>query len=68
MTSTAIRDGDKIIITVPVEDAQSLRVALQPCPCRASKSASTAGIRERFVRGLGMALFQKPKRTSATPE
>lgn len=61
MTATAYRDGDKVVVTIPVDEVQGLRVALQPCPCRAPKSISTAAIRERFVRGLGMALMQKPK-------
>lgn len=64
MTTTARREGDKIVITVDVEDAQSLRVALQPCPCKSTKSLKTSEIRERFVRGLGEVLA-RPKRSDA---
>lgn len=60
MTTTARREGNKIIIETPIEEAQSLRIALQPCPCKHTKSAKTAEIRSRFVKGLGMAMFRKP--------
>lgn len=53
--TTARREGDKIIVTIPIEEAHSLRVALQPCPCKSTKSHATTKIRERFVRGLGIA-------------
>lgn len=60
--STARREGDMIVITVPIEEAQSLRVALQPCLCGHTKSAATAKIRARFVKGIGMAMdHRKPK-------
>ncbi len=60
--TTARREGDTIVITVPIEEAQSLRVALQPCMCGHTKSKSTAKIRDRFVRGIGMAMdHRKPK-------
>lgn len=67
MTATAIRDGDNIIVTIPVSEAQALRIALQPCPCKATKSHATAAIRDRFVRGLGMAMFRKPKHADQSP-
>ena len=63
--TTARREGDNIIITVPVEEAQSLRVALQPCMCGHTKSAATAKIRARFVRGIGRAIDHR-KHTPAT--
>lgn len=53
------REGEYIIIRIPVEDAQSLRVAMHPCGCRAPKSNSTADIRDRIIRGLGRALSRE---------
>jgi len=54
--STARREGDNIIITVPVAEAHSLRVALQPCPCKSAKATATTDIRARLARGIGMAI------------
>lgn len=59
--SSARREGENIIVTIHEDEVQSLRVALQPCLCRHPKSAGTAALRARFVRGLGMALFSKNK-------
>ena len=56
MTTTARREGDNIIITVPVAEAHALRVALQPCPCKSAKSTATTDIRARLARGIGMAI------------
>lgn len=53
---TARREGDKVILEIDMEDAQALRVALQPCTCRNTKSHSTSEIRAAFVRGIGMAM------------
>ncbi len=61
MSASITRDGADILIRMPVADVQSLRVALQPCPCRATKSNSTQSIRARLDRGLAAALFQKQK-------
>jgi len=61
MTASIRRDGDEVVIRMPLTDIQSLRVALAPCPCRATKSIATAEIRERLGRGLAAAVFQKPK-------
>ena len=61
MTATARREGDYVILTVPIEEVHELRVALQPCPCKSTKSHATTRIRERFVRGLGMAIEGKKK-------
>lgn len=60
---TARLEGDMIHIEVPIEVAQSLRIALQPCPCRNTKSTKSAAIRDRFVRGIGMAMFREPGET-----
>jgi len=55
------RDGDYLVIRLPVSEVQGLRVALQPCSCRAAKSNATAGIRDKLDKGLAKALFAKPK-------
>lgn len=47
-------------VFLPHEDVHSLRVALQPCPCKAAKSSKTADTRSRLERGLAKALFSKP--------
>lgn len=59
--ATARLEGDSVVLTIPLSEAQSLRVALQPCLCKHPKSHSTAEIRDRFVRGIGMAMDQKNK-------
>lgn len=41
------------VIRVPIDEIHGLRVALQRCPCAASKSNATAEIRERLDRALG---------------
>jgi len=53
------RDGDFINIRIARDEVQSLRIALQPCACKAAKSKATAGIRERLSRGLARAMFAK---------
>ena len=54
--TTARREGDNIIITVPVAGAHALRVALQPCPCKSAKATATTDIRSRLAQGIGMAI------------
>lgn len=49
-----------VVVTLPLEDVHSLRVALQPCPCTGPKSSATKGIRERLSKGLAKAMFKKP--------
>jgi hypothetical protein len=55
------RDGDYIVIRLPVSEVHGLRVALQPCPCKGAKSAGTAAIRDRLDRGLARAMAPKQK-------
>lgn len=55
------RDGEYVVIRVPVSEVHPLRVALQPCPCRGAKSAGTAAIRDRLDRGLARAMAPKPR-------
>lgn len=47
------REGGYAVIRVPLEDVHSLRVALAPCPCKATKSKGSAGIRWRLAKALG---------------
>lgn len=46
------REGEYAVIRIPMERVHSLRVALQPCPCRAPKSQSTADIRAKLEKAL----------------
>lgn len=46
-------DGSFAVIRIPLREIHGLRVALEPCPCRASKSASSQSIRSRFSAALG---------------
>lgn len=57
MASSITREGGEIVIRLPIEEVHGLRVALQPCPCKAAKSNATASIRERLERGLAKAVF-----------
>lgn len=50
------REGGFIVIRIPEEDGHSLRVALEPCPCKAAKSAGTLGIRQRLSQALARLL------------
>ena len=40
------------VIRLPLDQVHSLRVALEPCPCKGSKSMATADIRARLSNGL----------------
>lgn len=46
-------EGDLAVIRLPLSQVHALRVALAPCPCRASKSTATDDIRRRLARSLG---------------
>ena len=47
-------------IFLPFEDVHALRIALQPCPCKAAKSNATADTRARLERALAKAMFSTP--------
>ena len=49
----SIEDG-MAVIRLPLSDLHGLRVALEPCPCRSTKSHTTSEIRQRLVKGLGI--------------
>ena len=49
--SIRVEDG-YAVIRIPLEEVHSLRVALQGCPCRATKSNSTKNIRESIEKAL----------------
>ncbi|MBS8227123.1 hypothetical protein [Vannielia litorea] len=59
--SSIKRDGEHLVIRLPIVEAHSLRVALQPCPCKGAKSASTADIRIRMSKAIAKAIFAKPR-------
>lgn len=50
------REGDMIVIRIPVAEAHSLRVALAPCICKGPKSNSTEAIRDRLSGAIARAL------------
>ena len=49
--SIRVEDG-MAVIRMPLKDAHALRVALNPCPCKAPKSNRTLDIRAKFARVL----------------
>jgi hypothetical protein len=51
--SSVKREGDEAVIRLPMSEVHALRVALEPCPCKASKSKSTQDIRARLCGALG---------------
>lgn len=59
MLGSIKREGDEVVIRLPADDAHSLCVALQPCPCKATKSNATANIRTRLAKGLMRAVLSK---------
>ena len=50
------REGDFIVIRLPLDEVQALRVALEPCPCKATKSNGTLNIRQRLSKALARVL------------
>lgn len=59
----AVRHEDGFaVIRIPMPDVQGLRVALADCPCRASKSTVTQGIRQRLSKALGRLQSQSSTR------
>ncbi len=57
--SAAIREEDGYaIVRIPLEEVHGLRVALEPCPCKAPKSISTEDIRQRLARALGRVRYK----------
>lgn len=58
--ATIKREGEEVVIRIPVQEVLGLRVALAPCPCKATKSFATADIRSRLERGLSRAVFPRP--------
>lgn len=63
MAGAAVKlEGDHVLIRIPVEDIQALRVALEPCGCVASKSNPTMERRKALVRALGTVLVKIAQR------
>ena len=50
------RDGDAILIRIPIERAHALRVALSECPCKAPKSHATIATRAALSNAIATAL------------
>lgn len=46
-------EGDEVVIRLPMSDLHGLRVALEECPCKATKSNATRDVRQRISRALG---------------
>lgn len=59
MAGSITREGDCLVIRLPLDEVHALRVALQPCACKASKSRATGEVRDRLDKGLARALFPK---------
>lgn len=49
-------EGQEAVIRIPLDDVHSLCVALEGCPCGASKSTATLTIRDRLKKGLARAM------------
>lgn len=47
------REGDMDVIRIPMKDLHGWRVALNPCPCKATKSSETDQMRMSLVKALG---------------
>ena len=45
-------EGDIGVIRIPLSQIHALRVALQPCPCRGTKSTATTDMRQRLEKAL----------------
>ena len=63
-------EGDELVIRMPKERAQGLRVALAECPCKATKSSATQLIRSGLSMAIGRAISSKPvqRKPLYTPE
>ena len=46
------RRGDHVAIFIPADQIHGLRVLIDSCNCRATRSAATVEIRDRLSRGL----------------
>ena len=47
------REGDMVVIRIPMKDLHGWRVALNPCPCKAAKSNATDQMSMSLVKALG---------------
>lgn len=45
-------EGDMGVIRIPLSEIHALRVALQPCPCKATKSTEGTEMRQRLETAL----------------
>lgn len=58
-TGSITKEDGMAVIRIPLEEVHGLRVALQPCPCRATKSNATTDIRNRLDKGLARLMAKK---------
>lgn len=56
MTGSVSVEGGFVVIRIPLDDAHSFCVALDECPCRATKSTATSSIRVRIKLAIGRAI------------
>jgi hypothetical protein len=49
------RDGDDVVIRLPVSRAHDLRVALAHCPCGATKATAGQALRDALSLAIGKA-------------
>lgn len=54
-----VRDaGDYLMFRVHKDHAHSLRVSLEPCPCKATKSSETTRVRQVIADAIGKIAFR----------
>jgi len=52
MTRRVTVEDGHAVIRVPLDEVHSLRVALDDCPCKSTKSHATTNIRKSLQRAL----------------
>lgn len=55
LRASVTREGDTIVIRLPLPRAHDLRVALQPCPCKGAKATEGIEIRAALSSAIGKA-------------
>jgi len=56
MSGSVKIEGEFAVIRIPLSEVHNLRVELQPCPCRATKSAATQAGRKSLSGKIQKAL------------
>ncbi|WP_411956868.1 hypothetical protein [Paracoccus homiensis] len=52
LRASAWVEGEYAVLRIPLRDLHGYRVALEPCPCRATKSTATSRLRENLATAL----------------